>query len=122
MHELGIAFHVVKEIEDFADKNNLGNIAGVTLEIGEVSGVVPQYLLDVWPWACEHRSKHLKGSKLNIVELKAISYCEDCKETYNTVPQGKKCPRCGGGNTYLVEGNEIKIQSIQTKENEPSGN
>lgn len=122
MHELGIAFHVVKEIEDFADKNNLGNIAGVTLEIGEVSGVVPQYLLDVWPWACEHRSKHLKDSKLNIVELKAISYCEDCKETYDTVPQGKKCPRCGGGNTYLVEGNEIKIQSIQTKENEPSDN
>lgn len=119
MHELGIAFEVVKEVDQFAKEKNIETIAGVTLEIGEVSGVVPQYLLDVWPWATEHRSEHLKGSKLNIVELKAISYCEDCKETYDTVPQGKKCPHCGEGHTYLVEGNEIKIQSIQINEATP---
>lgn len=113
MHELGIAFHVVKEADDFADKNNISSIKGLTLEIGEVSGVVPQYLLDVWPWACENRSKHLKGATLNIIELKAISYCEDCEKTFDTVKYGKKCPFCNNSNTYLVEGNEIKIQSIQ---------
>lgn len=118
MHELGIAFEIVKQVEAFANENKIDSVGEVVVEIGEVSGVVPQYLLDVWPWACENRSTHLKGSTLTIVELKAISYCEDCEKTYDTVPQGKKCPRCGSPNTYLVEGNEIKVQSIKVKPSE----
>lgn len=116
MHELGIAFHIVKEVDAFAKERKIEHIDGVTIELGEVSGVVPQYLTDVWEWACEHRSEHMKGCKLKIIELKAISYCQDCKETYNTIPFGRKCPKCGGGNTYLVEGNEAKIQSVQVQD------
>ncbi len=53
MHELGIAFHIIKDIDKIAEENHVKQVASVTLELGEVSGVIPEYLVDVWNWACE---------------------------------------------------------------------
>ena len=112
MHELGIAFHIISEVDKIAEQNNVKEVKSVTLEIGEVSSVIPKYLEDVWIWACENRSTHMKNCKLNIVVTKAISFCEDCQKTYHTL-EGKVCPHCGSKNTYLVEGDQTKIKSIE---------
>ena len=48
MHELGIAFYLIDMVEDLGKQNNLTSVARVKLQLGEVSGVVPTYLLDVW--------------------------------------------------------------------------
>ena len=63
MHELGIVFHIIDSLEKIAVENQLSEIASVTLEIGEVSGVVDSYLKDCWKWAA---GKHdfLKGAEL----------------------------------------------------------
>ena len=116
MHELGIAFHIIKEVDAFAEENKIPSVKGVVIELGEVSGVVPRYLEDVWKWACENRSKHMSGCKLSIIVTKATTYCQACQKTYPTLPSGKKCPHCGSEDTYLVEGNEVTIQSIQVEE------
>ncbi len=65
MHELGIVFHIIKSVEDIGKQNELTKVSSVTLEIGEVSGVVPAYLTDCWKWAAE-KSELLKGSKLRV--------------------------------------------------------
>lgn len=44
MHELGIVVHVMRMVEEVAEENQLTEIKSVTCEIGEVSGVVPEYL------------------------------------------------------------------------------
>ena len=46
MHELGVVFHVIDEIEDLAQKNNVEHVNKVTLQIGTVSGIIPDYLVD----------------------------------------------------------------------------
>ena len=51
MHELGIIVHVMRTVEDVAAENNLTEIRSVTCEIGEVSGVVPEYMTDCWGYA-----------------------------------------------------------------------
>ena len=112
MHELGIAFHIITEVDKIAEKNNVKEVKSVTLEIGEVSAVVPQYLQDVWVWACENRSTHMKNCKLNIIVVKARSYCRACDKMYSTL-EGKKCPYCGGEDTFLVEGDQTNIKSIE---------
>lgn len=52
MHELGIVFHIINEIEDVGKENKLETVSSVTVEIGEVSGVLHDYLEDCWKWAC----------------------------------------------------------------------
>ena len=46
MHELGVVFHIVDEVEKVAKENNVKHIFKVTLEIGEVSTIVPDYFRD----------------------------------------------------------------------------
>lgn len=112
MHELGIVFYVIEEAEKVAAENKVSKITSLTLEVGEVSGVVPSYFEDVYSWAIK-KSKYMQECKLNLVILKGISYCKDCKETFDTVTNGKICPHCHSENTYLISGTEINIRDIQ---------
>ena len=57
MHELGIVFHVMDTLEDVAKDNELTQIQSVTLEIGEVSTVVGDYLIDCWQWGAKKRAR-----------------------------------------------------------------
>ena len=112
MHELGIAFHVMDTVEDVAKENDLTQVSSVTLELGEVSGVVFDYLVDVWDWAAEKRELFY-GSKLLLETIPAVTICLDCNRTYPTVRYGRTCPYCNGDKTELVTGNEINIKEIE---------
>ena len=48
MHELGVTFYVVKDVKKVAQENKVDKIDYVKLEIGEVSGVVHDQLIDCW--------------------------------------------------------------------------
>ncbi len=48
MHELGVVFHIMDSLETVARENQVTHIEGVTVEVGEVSTVIPHYLTDCW--------------------------------------------------------------------------
>ena len=112
MHELGIVFHVIKSVERAAEDNNLEKVSAVVLELGEVSGVVPDYLTDCWKWAAA-RTELVKDSELRIETLPAVTHCDGCGRDYPTVAHGRTCPCCGSGNTWLLTGNEMNIKEIE---------
>lgn len=112
MHELGTIVYVIYTVEKLAVENQLSQVGSITLEVGEVSGIVPSYLEDFWLYARKN-SRLLKETALKIELLKAVTYCQDCKETYSTVEYGKECPYCHSGNTFLVTGNEYTIKEIE---------
>ena len=113
MHELGVVFHVIKTVENVAKENNLTEIKSVTLEIGEVSTVIEEYLRKCWKWSTEKKSTMMKQTELLVEKIPAITYCEDCGQNYSTVEHGKKCPHCGSDHTYLLQGNEFNIKEIE---------
>lgn len=112
MHELGIVFHIIDSLEAVGKENQLTKVANVTLEVGEVAGVVDSYLKDCWKWASD-KSELLKGAGLITLSIPAVTLCEDCSRTYRTVEHAKTCPYCAGNNTYLVTGNEFNIKEIE---------
>lgn len=112
MHELGTVFYVIKEVEKLCDENDLTVVGSVTLEIGEVSGIIPEYIVDCWNWAIKD-TKYLKTAQLKVEKLEAVTFCEDCKQTYPTVKYAKICPYCGSEHTFLVTGNEYNIKEIE---------
>lgn len=120
MHELGIVVEVVKQVEELAKQNNVEKVTELTIEVGEVSGVVKEYFLDAFKWLIK-KTKYMKECKLVYVQIQGISYCEDCKNTYPTTKYGKECPNCHSSHTYLVSGKEVLIKDIKvqnkTKEN-----
>ncbi len=112
MHELGIVFHMIDTLEEVARVHELATISKVTLNLGEVSGVLPDYLVDCWNWAVK-RTNVLRAAELNVVPINAVTVCNDCGKTYPTMAYGKVCPHCQSPNTVLLHGNEIEIDTIE---------
>ncbi len=115
MHELSIVFEVIDQIEEIAKKNNVKEVTHLTLELGEVSTVIPDYFRDCFSWAIK-KSTYMKNCELEIVVLQAMSYCRDCKKTFKTTQYGRECPYCKNTNTYLLTGEEISIRDIKVIE------
>ena len=107
MHELGIVLHVIDEVEALAKENDVQKVTRLTLEIGEVSTVIPSYFTDCFNW---------KDTELKIETIEAVSFCEDCGCRYKTTEYAKKCPECGSVNTYLLTGNETNIKDMEVME------
>lgn len=117
MHELGIVFHIIRSVEEVARANNVRHVNAVTLELGEVSGVLEDYLQDCWNWAAS-KSEMLQGARLQAEIIPAKTLCEECGLVYPTVAHGRTCPGCGSGHTHLLQGNETMIRDITVPEEE----
>lgn len=117
MHELGIVFHIAKRVEDIAEEHHVQHVNSVTVEIGEVSTVIPEYLEDCWKWKAE-KEEILKGCELKIEKIPAVTYCESCGKTYSTVKYAKICPHCKSDKTYLIQGDEHSIKEIEILQEE----
>ena len=112
MHELGTIHYVIDTVEKLAVENELTKIGSVTLEVGEVSGIIPRFLSDYWEYA-KKKTTYLQEAELKIETIQAVTYCQDCGKTYPTVQYAKICPYCQSSNTFLVTGNEYVIKEIE---------
>jgi len=112
MHELGVVFHLIKEVNKIAEENDVKEIKKITIDLGEVSTVIPYLLEDCFNWAIKKEEK-MKNCKLEINIVKAITICNDCGHEYSTVEFAKVCPKCGSENTVLKVGNEFVIKDIE---------
>ena len=112
MHELGIVFYIIRDVKKAAEEHGVQKVSAVLMDIGEVSTIVPEYLTDCWRWAAD-KEDMLRGCELRINTVPAVTHCDDCGADYPTVGHGRTCPRCGGGNTWLLRGNEVEIRSIE---------
>ena len=91
--------------------NDLTESESVTTEIGEVSGIKPEYLAN-------RRNRYAKktpmiGHVRFLYEIiPAFTWCNACKKRYSMLPYGKTCPCCCGGETWLQQGNKMNIKQI----------
>ena len=70
MHEMGIVFHLAKTLDDMAAQQHITKYGSVTLQVGEVSGIMTDYFTDCWNY---FRKKHplLTECELKIEEIPA---------------------------------------------------
>lgn len=110
MHELGILFEVVKNIEEVAKKNKLNKIHMVVLQIGELSSMIPQYIESCYPAAVY--GTLLQDAKLKIEILPGNGICKNCNKVFNIIKNKGKCSYCGDINYELLCGKEFMIKEI----------
>lgn len=111
MHELSTVNYIVETVDGICKEQGLTVVQSVTVQIGEVSAIIPEYIVDYYNWL-KQKNEFLKDSEIICEKLDAVTYCQNCKKTYPTVEFGKTCPHCGSGNTFLVTGNEYIIKEI----------
>lgn len=114
MHEMGIVTHLAKTLDEMAPENHITKIGSVTLQVGEVSGIMTDLFVDAWNY---FRPRHplLKDCELKLETIRAVTFCGDCERNYPTVKYGRTCPYCGSENTWLITGNECIIKEIEAE-------
>lgn len=114
MHEMGIVLHLAKTLDQTAEENRLTAIGKVVLQVGEVSGIMTDLFTDAWDYF-KVRHPVLKDSTLVLESIPAVTWCDHCKRSYETLKFGKTCPYCGSGETWLQQGNECIIKEIEAE-------
>ncbi len=112
MHELSIVTYVIRQVQELAEEHQLSKVSSVTLEFGEVSGIVPEYLVDCWNWYAK-KTPLIEGAQLLTETIPAVTWCDGCKNSYPTLKYGRTCPYCGSGETWLQQGSEMNIKQIE---------
>ncbi len=112
MHELGIVFSIANQIEMLAVENNLTKVLSITLQVGEISTVVPDFLQKCYPAAVD-KSELLHDTELKIEMVPANCICHECWETFSLLKNKNKCPECGSIDTEIVSGREFIIKEIE---------
>jgi hydrogenase nickel incorporation protein HypA/HybF len=111
MHELSIAVNIVELATEEAEKANARKVLKLVLEIGSLSGVLPEAL----EFAMEEAIKGsmLENAAISYNYIPAIANCPDCCNEFETDDYFKVCPVCNSTNTFFVKGKELNIKSIE---------
>lgn len=96
MHELGVTFHIMDQLEKIAQENDVERVRKVVLELGEVSTVIESYLQSAWTWAAKKRPLFEKA-ELIVETLPAVTYCEVAGKPIPRWSMGKPAPFAATG-------------------------
>ena len=111
MHELGIVVKVLEQVDAAAEEYHAEKILKVTMEVGQVSSIVPDLFTDAFNWA-RKKTRYAQQAELEMIIIEGRTYCKSCGETYRTVEHGKKCPHCGSYETYLLTGDQVIVKDV----------
>ncbi|WP_020500156.1 hydrogenase maturation nickel metallochaperone HypA [Sciscionella marina] len=107
MHELAISEQIV---EGVAERMGTARIVGVRLEVGKLSGVLPDALRFCFELATEGTT--LEGARLDIEEPDARAHCRGCGADFSTADQIVLCA-CGSAEVDLRSGTQLRIRSVE---------
>ncbi len=111
MHELGITQSIVEIAERTAKQQRATKILSVTVEVGSLSGVVPEALEFCFE-ACSKETL-LDGSQLLIDRVQARAECCDCGREFPLEELLACCPDCGSAASTLLSGEELRIKEME---------
>ncbi len=111
MHELGLCDALLRMVKDVAVKEELTHVEKLTLEIGELSGVVPAYMADCWTAVID--GTELQDAKLEIVTIPGVARCLDCEEEFRIDLKSMRCPFCQGDKLMPISGNDMTLREIE---------
>ncbi len=115
MHELSVLVEVTRIVEEVARENNLKKVDAIVLEIGELSSVVPKFMVEYFPVVVDMKPM-FKDTELVIETLPGNAICQKCKTVFNVIENEGYCPNCGSFDKELLCGQEFNIKEIVVSE------
>jgi hydrogenase nickel incorporation protein HypA/HybF len=110
MHELSITRDIVTIVEEAARGRR---VRRVTLEVGELSGVVSDAIAFCFDVAIAGTA--LEGATLEICTIEGRARCESCGSEFATATLFASCA-CGSGRLTRLSGEELNVKSMELTE------
>ncbi len=113
MHELAITESVIELINREAREKDFKKVLGISLRVGEYSGIIPECIREFFPIAA--RGSIAQGAELEIVSLPASFRCLHCGYQGAVDRKAACCPQCASREIRMVSGREFFVDSLKVE-------
>jgi hydrogenase nickel incorporation protein HypA/HybF len=110
MHELSIVQGVVELCEQHSGGRP---VLAVTLQIGALSGVVPEAVEFCFEAAT--KGTLLDGARLEIERIEATGFCSGCGVVSRIDSYFDPCPSCGALSLEIRTGEEMRVKDLEVE-------
>ena len=110
MHELGLCDALLRMVKDVCVREELSHVEKITLEIGELSGVVPHYMTDCW--AAVTDGTDFQDTAMEIETVPGTARCLDCEQEFRIDLNSMRCPFCRGEKLMPLTGRDMTLKEI----------
>ena len=111
LHELGLTQNIIDLAIEHAARENASSILSITVEIGTISGVIPEaveFAFDV----CS-KGTIAEGASLEIHHIAGQGHCLDCDQHSMLDAPTPVCPQCGSLSLEITKCQEMKFTEME---------
>lgn len=110
MHELGLADAILKTVERVM-AHETGELRSITVEIGDLSGVVPSFLESAWHAVRDNTP--FAQVPLLMHTVPATAKCGSCGTIFVVDNQDLRCPDCKSDLLTPLSGQDLTIAQLE---------
>ena len=111
MHELGLCDALLRMIRKIAAEEELTEVRKITLEVGEISGVLPHYMTDCWQAVID--GTEYQNTEMVIESVPGTARCLDCEAEFRVDVNKLRCPVCNSDMLMPLTGNDMTLKEIE---------
>jgi len=113
MHELAITESLIDLIRHEAKEKGFQRVLGISLRVGEYSGLVPTCIEEFFPIAA--KGSIAEGAALEIQTVPGAFRCLDCGYEGGIARRAACCPACGSRLIRMTAGREFFVESLRVE-------
>ena len=111
MHELAVCQSLLDQVQQIARQHHAVTVDTIYLQVGPLSGVVPELLQSAFPIAsAETIASH---ATLVIHALPIRVRCKQCQTETEATPNKLVCGNCGHWQTEMLSGDELLLERVE---------
>jgi hydrogenase nickel incorporation protein HypA/HybF len=111
MHETALALGLVDLVAQTAKRENAQRVRAVTVEIGALSHVEPEALIQAFVVAA--KGGVAETAALEIERPPGEAQCMGCGQTVAGLSRGDACPMCGSYKLLVTGGDQMRLKSLE---------
>jgi hydrogenase nickel incorporation protein HypA/HybF len=119
VHEMGITQGILASSFEAAENAGAERITEIRISVGELTEVVDFALQ--FAFEALTPGTMAEGATLVVNHVGARSHCNDCGTDYDHDRFQMICPACGSLSVTLLQGRELRIDSIEAEDAEEVG-
>ena len=113
MHELAVTRSLIDLVDREARRQGFQRALEIRLKLGAYSGIVPECILDLFPYAA--RGTAAEGAALVFETVPARFTCRGCGWEGEIEKGGDACPRCQSTALTMTQGREFYVDSLKVE-------
>ena len=113
MHEMSVAQSIIDIVLDTMKTHNVENVSKVRIQLGELSGVIPQSLS--FGFQILTKDTPLEKTEFVYEKVPINAKCRKCKHEFQVKDFEFTCPKCKEKEVDTLTGTELKIIDMEVK-------